>query len=121
MKEKIGTFMIAAILSSSCVYSARALRLIPEFRNQIQAQQSELSINVVDQIHRRWITPENSNMAFIPPPAGHPAGIVIYGPYYYDGPLDVLHLSELQKAPQSATPYKSLSDEEIVNWANSTK
>lgn len=72
MKDKIGTFMIASILSSSCVYSARALRLIPEFRNQIQAQQSELS-------------------------------------------------SELQKAPQSATPYKSLSDEEIVNWANITK
>jgi len=118
MKEKIGIFLIAVILSSFCVYSARALRLIPAVKNQIQAQQSELSMTEVDQILRRWITPRSSNIAFIPPPEGYPAEIIIYGPYHYDRPLDFVFPSQLQGTSKSAKKYKQLSDEEILNWAN---
>ena len=92
-----------------------------EFEIQPRAQEYELSMNDVDRILRRWIAPKSSSLALLPQPRVHPAEIIILGPYYYDGPLDVVSVSHSQKAPQSATPYKSLSDEEIVNWANITK
>lgn len=83
MKENLGLFMIAAIISSSCTYVARTMN--NDQNAEIQTQNSDLEMSEVDEIVLRY-SPRNAPREIVQPPPS----VFITGPYYYNGPLDVI-------------------------------
>ncbi|MDX2106134.1 MAG: hypothetical protein SFY67_06995 [Candidatus Melainabacteria bacterium] len=109
MKENLGLFMIAAIISSSCTYVARTMN--NDQNAEIQTQNSDLEMSEVDEIVLRYRSRNVPREIVSPPPS-----VFITGPYYYNGPLDLDYFSNRDLKPN---PYaKPISEEELLNWAN---
>ena len=109
MKENIGLFLIAIIISSSCTYVARTMNNVQNA--EIQTRNCDLDISEIDEIvlgHK----PRNVPREIVSPPSS----LYITGPYYYNGPLDLVYVSNRDPKPN---PYaKPISEEELLNWAN---
>lgn len=117
MKENLGPFMIAIIISSSCTYVARTMNKVQNA--EIQTRNCDLDMSEIDEIvlgHKPQAVPFSP----APSPFSTPScSIVSTAMYYYDGPIDVILVSNRDPKPN---PYaKPISEEELLNWANPLK
>ncbi|MCW5823655.1 MAG: hypothetical protein KIT34_12690 [Cyanobacteria bacterium TGS_CYA1] len=112
MKENIGLFLIAIIISSSCTYVARTMNNVQNA--EIQTRNCDLDISEIDEIvlgHK----PRNVPREIVSPPSS----LYITGPYYYNDPLDLVYVSNpyLNAPTQTDKPQVEVTEEEFLKWA----